>query len=278
MTQTAPAPLGVRASRHAAALLGDPGPRPVVLAHGFGSDQTMWRWMAPALAERDPVVLFDHAGSGSADPSLWSPRRHATLHGYADDLVALLEELALPPVALVGHSAGAMIGVLAAVARPDLFSSLLLVGGSPRYLDDPASGYRGGFSRDDVDALLVAMETDYPAWAASLAPVVMGNPDRPELAAELARSFARTEVQAAVGFARAIFLSDHRDALAQVRTPTLVVQPAEDPMVPEAVAHALAAAVPGSALVLLTATGHFPHVSGVDETSRVVSAFLDVHR
>lgn len=265
------------ATRHGVRRLGDPAAAPLVLAHGFGTDSTMWSRVTPALAADAHVVLFDHAGAGASDPSLWSARRHASLEGYAEDVVALLDELALGPVAFVGHSASAMIGVLAAGARPDLFSDLVLVGGSPRYLDDPADGYTGGFTCEDVDGLLAAMDGDYLSWSRSLAPLVMGNPDRPELADELADSFARADTRAATSFARAIFLGDHRAALARVRTRTLVVQPAEDPMVPVEVASYLSAGIAGSELVLLSATGHFPHVSGVDETTRVVRAFLGAH-
>ncbi|MCW2605662.1 MAG: alpha/beta hydrolase [Frankiales bacterium] len=269
------APAGPAARRHAARLCGPEGAPPLVLGHGFGTDQGMWGRAEEALAADHRVLLFDHLGAGSSDLTAYSARRHVSLEGYAADLVVLLEELDLGPVAYVGHSAGAMIGTLAAVQRPDLFSALALVGGSPRYLDDPADGYVGGFGRADVDGLLEAMEANYLAWSQALAPVVMGNPDRPELTQELAASFARTESRIALEFARAIFLSDHRAVLRDVDRPTLVVQAAEDPMVPESVAHFLHEQLPGSRLELLAATGHFPQVSGADETVAVLRDFLD---
>lgn len=275
MSTLAPEALGGPvARRHAARVLGPVGAPPVVLGHGFGTDQGMWRRAEEALAADRRVLLFDHLGAGSSDLSAYSSRRHVTLDGYAADLVVLLEEADLGPVAYVGHSAGAMIGVLAAVQRPDLFSALALVGGSPRYLDDPADGYVGGFARGDVDGLLEAMEANYLAWSQALAPVVMGNPERPELTDELAASFARTESRIAVEFARAIFLSDHRSVLRDLDRRTLVVQASEDPMVPESVAHYLHQQVRGSRLALLAATGHFPQVSGVDETVAVLRDFL----
>ena len=264
---------GPLARRHAVTLTGRPGARPVVFAHGFGTDQTMWRFVAEDLAADSHVVLLDHVGAGRSDLSAYDSRRHASLRGYAADVVALLDELALGPAAFVGHSASGMIGLLASVERPDLFSELVLVGGSPRYLDD--DGYVGGLTREDVDGLLAAMESNYLGWSRALAPNVMGNPGRPELTEELADSFARTESRIATEFARAIFLSDHRRDLAQVTVPTLVVQASEDPMVPEQVARHLAALVPGARLELLSATGHFPHLSGADETARVVRRFLD---
>ena len=262
---------GVVPRRHATTVLGHGSP-PVVLAHGFGCDQTMWGRVSPALAEHHQVVLFDHVGCGRSDPTAHDPVRHASLHGYADDVVALLEALSLPPVVFVGHSASAMTGVLAAVARPDLFAGLVLVGGSPRYVD--AEGYVGGFSRADVDGLLEAVESNYLAWSRSLAPVAMGNPERPELARELEESFARSDSRRALSFARAIFLSDHREELALVRTPTLVVQTVDDPMVPESVGEYLHARIPGSRYVLLGATGHFPHVSSPGATVEAITGFL----
>lgn len=263
---------GPLAHRHAVTVAGTAGARPVVFAHGFGTDQTMWRFVADDLAADCLVVLLDHVGAGRSDLSAYDSRRHASLRGYALDVVALLEELALGPVAYVGHSASAIIGVLASIERPDLFSALLLVGGSPRYLDD--EGYTGGFTREDVDALLHAMDSNYLAWSRALAPAVMGT-GHPDLTQELADSFARTEARIATEFARAIFLSDHRGDLARVSVPTLVVQASQDPMVPEQVGRHLAAAIPGSTLEVLTATGHFPHLSGADETTSVLRRFLD---
>lgn len=258
--------------RHATTVLGEGSPA-LVLGHGFGCDQTMWSRASALLAEDYRVVLFDLVGAGRADPLAYDPVRHGSLHGHATDLVELLEALALTPVVFVGHSASAMVGVLAAAERPDLFAGLVLLGGSPRYLE--AEGYHGGFSRADVEGLLEAMESNYLAWSQSLAPAVMGHPERPELAAELQASFARAERSIALDFARAIFLSDHRAALAQVRTPTLVVQSREDPMVPEAVGEYLHAHIPGSRYVLLESTGHFPHVSSPGATVAAVRAFLD---
>ena len=262
-------------ARNHVTLAGRPGRPVVVLAHGFGASQEMFAAVRAGFEPHHEVVLFDHVGAGSSDLSAYDARRHGSLAGYAEDLVEVLDALGRPPVHYVGHSAGVMIGVLAAGRRPDLFGTLSLIGASPRYLDD--EDYRGGFGRADVDGLLDAMEDNYVGWSEATAPVVMGNPDRPELAEELARSFVRTQRHTALGFARAIFLGDHRDALAGVRTPTLVVQAAEDPMVPAEVGAYLHARIAGSELARLSATGHFPHVSGPEETTRVVRDFLDRH-
>lgn len=261
---------GTVPARHAAKAVGSGRP-PVVLAHGFGCDQTMWGRVAPLLARSHEVVLFDLAGCGRAAGSSYDDARHSTLHGYAEDVLDLLVALGLPPVVFVGHSASAMIGVLAALRRPDLFAGMVLVGGSPRYLD--AEGYAGGFSQADVDALLESVDGNYLSWSRSLAPVAMGNAERPELAAELADAFARADARRALAFARAIFLSDHRDDLPSLRTPTLVLQAHDDPMVPEAVGEYLHARIPGSRYRLLAATGHFPHVSSPEATAEAVEAF-----
>ena len=272
---TLPATTGAHAVRNNVRVTGSDGPT-LVFAHGFGADQRMWDRVAPAFAEGHRVVLFDHVGAGGSDLDAYSTRKYRSLRGYADDLLEVLEELeelGTGPVHLVGHSAGAMIGLLASIQRPELFASLVLLGASARYLDD--DGYRGGFSRSEIDQLLEAMETNYLGWAYATAPVVMRNPERPELAEELAQSFARTQSRIAVEFARAIFLSDHRADLLRVSVPSLVVQTSDDPMVPSGAGSHLHAAIPGSTLVELTATGHFPHVSGPEETTRVIRRHLD---
>src|SRR6202167_2374602 len=189
----------------------------VMLAHGFGCDQNMWRLVAPGLARDFRVVLFDHVGSGRSDLSAWRPERYATLDGYADDVLRICRELELPPVVFVGHSVSAMIGVLAAIREPDRFAKLILLGPSPRYVDD--GGYRGGFSRADIDELLESLDSNYLGWSAAMAPVIMGNPDRPELGEELTNSFCRTDPQIAKAFARVTFTSDNRKDLAGVDIP-----------------------------------------------------------
>jgi sigma-B regulation protein RsbQ len=202
----------------------------MVLAHGFGCDQAMWRLVVPAFEATHRVVLFDHAGAGRAAPEAYDEDRHATLDGYADDVLAILEDLDLGPVVFVGHSVSAMIGLLAAAHRPELFDRLVLVGPSPRYVDD--DGYRGGFSAAEISELLATMDGNYLGWSQSVAPMIVGNPDRPELGAELAASFCRTDPTVARRFARTTFLSDNRADLAHVRTPSLVVQCREDVIAP----------------------------------------------
>ncbi len=246
--------------------------RPVVmLAHGFGCDQNMWRLVAPKLAEDFRVVLFDHVGAGRSDLSAWQPQRYATLDGYADDVLRICRELELRHVVFVGHSVSAMIGVLAAIREPDRFGKLVLVGPSPRYIDD--AGYRGGFSRADIEELLESLDSNYLGWSAAMAPVIMGNPERPELAEELAGSFCRTDPAIAQAFARTTFLSDNRTDLAKVTVQTLILQCSRDAIAPTEVGEFVHDQIPGSTLVTLAATGHCPQLSAPDATLAAIASF-----
>ena len=244
----------------------------LLLAHGFGCDQNLWRLVVPELAERYRVVLFDHTGAGRSDLSAWTPERYGTLDGYADDVLTLCRELDLRDVVLVGHSVSAMIAVLAANREPDRFAKLVLLTPSPCYIDD--DGYRGGFSREDIDELLEALESNYLGWSATMAPVIMGTPDRPELGEELTNSFCRTDPAIARVFARATFLSDNRADLAEVTVPTLVIQCAQDAIAPPEVGRYVHERIPGSELVTLAATGHCPQLSAPEETAAAITAFV----
>ncbi|GAA1736013.1 alpha/beta hydrolase [Isoptericola hypogeus] len=250
--------------RHHTRLSGVPDGAPMVFAHGFGCDQSMWRFVAPAFEDDHRVVLFDHAGSGRAHPSAYDAGRHASLEGYALDVTDLLDDLGLGPAVFVGHSVSAMIGMLAATRRPDLFDRLVLVGPSPRYIDDDDDGYRGGFSAEEIDGLLATMDSNYLGWSELLAPVIVGNPDRPELGAELTAAFCRTDPEPARRFARTTFLSDNRADLAAVRTPSLVVQCRHDAIAPVEVGRYVHEHLPGSRLALIDAVGHCPNLSAPD--------------
>lgn len=244
----------------------------VVLAHGFGCDQNLWRLVVPELAERYRVVLFDHTGAGRSDLSAWTEQRYGSLEGYADDVLALCRELDLHDVVLVGHSVSAMIAVLAANREPDRFAKLVLLTPSPCYLDD--GDYRGGFSRADIDELLEALESNYLGWSAAMAPVIMGTPDRPELGEELTNSFCRTDPAIARVFARATFLSDNRDDLARVSVPTLIIQCANDAIAPREVGQFTHERIAGSRLVTLDATGHCPQLSAPEATAGAITEFV----
>ena len=259
-------------ARNNVAVTGRPDGRPMVFSHGFGCDQHMWRFVAPAFEDSYKVVLFDHVGAGGSDLSAYDADRYASLQGYADDVVEIVRELGLGDVVFVGHSVSAMIGVLAARADPDRFGALVLVGPSPRYIDD--DGYVGGFSAADIEELLDSLESNYLGWSTAMAPVIVGNPDRPELGHELTTSFCRTDPAIARRFARVTFLSDNRADLAGVRCPTLVLQCSNDVIAPRSVGEFVHSAIPGSELVHLEATGHCPNLSAPEETIAAIRAFL----
>jgi sigma-B regulation protein RsbQ len=250
---------------------------PIVFAHGFGCDQNMWRFMTPAFESDFRVVVFDHVGLGGSDLSAWDEVRHLDLRTYAAELLEVLDELGLEQVTFVGHSVASMIGVLAAVAEPAVFAHLVLVGPSPRYVDDPDDGYIGGFSAADIDELLEALGANYLGWSSVMAPMMMANGERPELGAELTESFCRTDPRVAQTFAQATFRSDNRRDLVRVATPTLILQCAQDPIAPAVVGEYVHAAIVDSELVQLEATGHCPNLSAPDETSRVILAYLRQH-
>lgn len=244
----------------------------VVLAHGFGCDQNMWRLVVPALAEKCRVVLFDHVGAGQSDLSAWDAQRYSTLDGYVSDVLDLCRELDLRDAVFVGHSVSAMIGVLAVAAEPTRFGGLVLVTPSPRYVDD--GDYRGGFSAADIDELLDSLDSNYLGWSATMAPVIMGNPDRPELGAELTNSFCRTDPEVARVFARTTFLSDNRADLARVTVPTLILECEHDVIAPPEVGAYVHANIPGSTRVTLAATGHCPQLSAPEATAEEILRFV----
>ncbi|MGA5874073.1 alpha/beta fold hydrolase [Streptomyces cinereoruber] len=258
--------------RNNVTVTGNPRGRTVVLAHGFGCDQNMWRLTVPALARDHRVVLFDYVGSGRSDPSAFSEERYGSLEGYARDVVEVCEALDLRDSVFVGHSVSAMTGVLAADAAPGRIGALVMVAPSPRYVDD--EGYRGGFSREDIDELLASLESNYLGWSSATAPVIMGNPERPELGEELTNSFCATDPDMARVFARTTFLSDSRDDLKKVTVPTLVLECAQDVIAPREVGAFVHRAITGSTLVTLDATGHCPHLSAPEATNEAITGFL----
>ncbi len=248
------------------------GERAMMFAHGFGCDQAMWRLVAPSFTDRFRVVTFDHVGSGASDLAAYDPARYTQLAAYADDIVEIGRELAFRDAVFVGHSVAAMMGVLASVRTPELFDKLVLVGPSPRYIDD--GDYRGGFDREQIEDLLDVLADNHMGWSATMAPVIMGNPDRPELAQELTESFCRTDPAIARVFARTTFTADNRADLACVRIPTLILQCSDDIIAPTQVGDYVHAQIAGSELVRLRATGHCPNLSSPQEIIEAIRAFV----
>ena len=245
----------------------------MVFAHGFGCDQSMWRKVAPEFEADHRVVLLDLVGSGGSDLDAYDTDKYARLEAHAADVVELCRELDLQDVTFVGHSVSGMIGVLAHLAAPDLFSALVLVGPSARYLDD--EGYEGGFGRGDIDDLLETMDSNHLGWQNPLAGMVMANADRPELQQELEESFCRTRPDIARHFAGVTFLGDNRDDLAQVRVPTLVIQTTHDSIAPVSAGEFVRDHVPGSRFALIEGYGHCPHLSAPADTLKAMREFLD---
>ena len=248
------------------------GTQPMVFAHGFGCDQNMWRWMTPAFEGDYRIVLYDHVGAGHSDWRAYRSEKYRTLKGYAADLLEICAAEELTDVIFVGHSVSSMIGVLAAIQEPERFDKLILIGPSPRYVND--GDYVGGFGRQDIDGLLDFLESNYMGWATTMAPVIMGNSERPELGAELTSSFCRADPDIAREFARVTFLSDNRADLAKVRTPSLILQCSDDAIAPQVVGEYVHANLAASELMLLKATGHCPNLSAPEETIAAMKAYL----
>jgi sigma-B regulation protein RsbQ len=249
------------------------GTQPMLFAHGFGCDQNMWRFVAPAFSDDYRVILFDYVGSGKSDLRAYDADRYSTLGGYAQDVLDICHALDLHDVIFVGHSVSSMIGVLAANREPERFARLILVGPSPRYIND-GPAYIGGFERADIEGLLETMEKNYIGWANFLAPAIMKNPERPELSGELASSFCSTDPVMAQRFARATFFADNRHDLASVRVPSLIMQCADDIIAPNTVGEYLHRTLPGSTFRALNATGQCPHMSHPEETIAVIREYL----
>jgi sigma-B regulation protein RsbQ len=246
---------------------------PMLFAHGFGCDQNMWRFITPAFEDEYKVILFDYVGAGKSAINAYNAERYASLYGYAQDIMDICEALKLKNVIFVGHSVSCIIGLLVAIKEPDLFSRLILVGPSPRYINDGA--YRGGFERKDIEELLETMDKNYIGWANFLAPAVMKNPDHPELTAELTESFCSTDPRIARQFAEVTFFSDNRNDLEKVKIPALIMQCSEDLIAPQEVGEYMHKSMTGSKLKIMKATGHCPHMSAPEETIQVMKEYLN---
>jgi len=258
--------------RNAVTVAGNPAGRPMMFVHGYGCDQNMWRYVTPAFAADHKIVLFDQVGNGRSDLSAYDEKKYATLDGYADDVLEIIAEHDLDDVIYVGHSVSAMIGILAAIREPERFAKLVLIGPSPRYIND--EGYVGGFARSDLEEMLDSLDSNYLGWSTAMAPVIMGNPERPALGEELKNSFCRTDPEIARKFARVTFLSDNRDDLPRLRVPALVLQCSDDVIAPDAVGEYVHRCLPGSTLVRMNATGHCPNLSAPEETVAAIRAYL----
>ena len=248
------------------------GSKTMLFAHGFGCDQNMWRFITPAFENEYKIVVFDYVGAGKSDLGAYNIDRYSNLNGYAQDVLDICETLHLKEVIFLGHSVSSMIGILAAIKRPDYFSDLILIGPSPCYINQ--DGYVGGFARKDIDELLDTMDKNYVGWANFLAPVIMKNPEKPELTKELSESFCSTDPKIARQFAMATFLSDNRKDLSKVKNPSLIMQCSDDLIAPHEVGDYLHANLAASTLKTMKATGHCPHMSHPEETISIIQQYL----
>ncbi len=248
------------------------GKQAIMFAHGFGCDQNMWRYVTPAFENNYTVILFDHVGAGGSDVSAFEPKKYEALEGYASDIVQIAEALHLKDAIFAGHSVSSLMGIIAASKAPELFKSLILVSPSPCYIN--TDEYEGGFTQLQIEELLESLDNNHLGWSMTMAPVIMGNPDREELGLELANSFCRTDPAITKHFARTTFLSDKRDILPQVTIPTLILQCSNDVIAPQAVGEYMHRQISGSQLVVMEATGHCPNLSAPEETIAAIKLFL----
>ncbi|MGK2961062.1 MAG: alpha/beta fold hydrolase [Gemmatimonadaceae bacterium] len=248
------------------------GTQPMLFAHGFGCDQNMWRYVTPHFEDEYQIVLFDYVGSGKSDVSAYDSKRYDSLEGYARDVLDVTNALDLKDIIFVGHSVSGMIGVLAVNEEPERFERLILVGPSPRYIND--TPYVGGFEQRDIDGLFEMMDHNFIGWANFLAPAIMKNADRPELGAELTGSFCSTDPIIARQFARATFLADNREDLSRVSVPSLILQCSDDMVAPLEVGDYLHRELADSTLRVMKAVGHCPHMSDPEETVSLIKEYL----
>jgi sigma-B regulation protein RsbQ len=248
------------------------GKQVILFAHGFGCDQQSWQFVVDAFTDDYSVVLFDYVGSGKSDIKQYSSSKYGRLDGYAQDILDVCEALELRDVIFVGHSVSAMIGALASIREPDYFKKLVFIGPSPRYLND--EGYKGGFERADLESLFEFMDSNYLGWSSTMAPVIMGNSDKPELGAFLTNSFCATDPEVAREFARVTFFSDNRADLSKLTVHSLTLQCEDDVIAPTNVGQYVNAHTPNNEIVYLKASGHCPHISQPFETINAIKAFI----
>jgi sigma-B regulation protein RsbQ len=258
--------------RHAIRVSGLADGQPMMFAHGYGCDQNMWRFVAPEFAGTHRVVLFDHVGAGRSDLRAYEKDRYSSLDGYASDVLEIVHDLDLRDVIFVGHSVSAMVGVLAAIREPERFAKLVLIGPSPCYIND--GDYVGGFGKADIEEMLESLDSNYLGWSSAIAPVIMGNPGRPELGQELTNSFCATDPEIAKKFAHVTFMSDNRQDLPRLRVPALILQCTDDVIAPGVVGDYVHEHLEGSTLVAMNATGHCPNLSAPAETVAAIKAYI----
>ncbi|MFT6528800.1 MAG: sigma-B regulation protein RsbQ [Psychrosphaera sp.] len=250
------------------------GEQTIVLAHGFGCDQQMWRFLTPMLDKNYKVVLFDYVGCGKSDLSSYDKTKYSTLKGYAYDVIEVCEALNLKNVILIGHSVSSIIGMHAAILSPSLFSHLVMVCPSPCFLNFPPE-YIGGFEKEDLVELINLMDKNYIGWANYLAPLVMGENNDSEYINELNRSFCSTDPKYAKPFAEATFFSDDRKALSQLTVPSLILQSSNDKLASQEIGRYMQSQISNSKLNIIYADGHCLHMTKPEAVYKALIRFID---
>lgn len=246
--------------------------QPIIFAHGYGLDQKMWDHITPAFIDTHQIILLDHVGSGNSDIASYNKVKYNSLHGYAADILEICDVLKLENPIFVGHSVSSMIGILAAIQRPNLFQKIVLIGPSACYLN--RDGYVGGFNQDDIEGLLESIDDNYAGWATTMAPALMGNSDRPKLAQDLAATFCKVKPEIASHFARVTFLTDNRSHMNKIKIPTLILQATDDLVAPQSVGQFINESISNSLLIKMKASGHFPTMSAPEETIKALKSFI----
>jgi sigma-B regulation protein RsbQ len=247
------------------------GEQPLVFAHGLGLDQTSWSLIEPAFQDDYKIILFDHIGCGGSDLSYYDETKYSSLKGYADDLADLCEMLELKNSLFVGHSVSAMIGIIASLQQPSLFDKMIFITPSPHYINDPELD-DGSFPKEQLDSIVAEMDHDYAKWVRTNMPLLLHNPDKPEIQKYLTQSFLKVDRKIAKQFAVATFFSDYRKELLKFKVPSLILQCHSDIMSPLQVGDYLHAHLDNNDLRVLDAEGHFPHIT---DPLKVIDAIKD---
>lgn len=250
------------------------GDQTIVFGHGLACDQKIWDTILPYFEEDYQIVLYDYVGSGNSDFSAFDQTRYSSMHGYAKDLLEVLEAIEAEQVIFVGHSVSAMVGILASIERPDYFKDLILIGSSPRYLND-VPNYHGGYDESDIEELITMMEMNFSGWATLAAASFMNNPDRPLLTEQLIEVYQEEDPAMMKSFTEVVFLSDHRQDLPKVTVPSLIIQCSEDSIVPLDSAEYLHNHLEERELIVMEATGHYPQLSYPEETVRTILEYIN---
>lgn len=251
---------------------GDGSPT-LVFIHGYGCDQNMWRFVAPAFADRHRCLLYDLMGMGGSDYSSYDLSNYASLEAHAGDLEALLDAMDIKDAVLVGHSVGATIACLTALRGSERIRALALVAPSPSFIND--GDYVGGFDRESIEGLIGLMEQNFLGWTEQVAPVISGQEADGATTEELSESFCRTDPKIAKHFGRVTFLADHRKEMSQVALPTLILQCRADALAPVEVGQWLEARMAQGRMEIIEATGHCPHMTDPEKTIGALRGFLE---